>query len=44
VVAVNGLAANVGVEVNGDYGGTFTINADGTWTFSPAEICIVGGL
>lgn len=36
VVAVNGLAANVGQPVGGDNGGSFTIAADGSWTFSPA--------
>lgn len=36
VTAVNGLSANVGQAVDGDNGGSFTINANGTWTFSPA--------
>lgn len=35
ITAVNGLSANVGAEIDGDNGGKFTINADGTWTFSP---------
>jgi VCBS repeat-containing protein len=35
VTAVNGLSANVGEAVDGDNGGVFTINADGSWTFSP---------
>ena len=35
VVAVNGLAANVGTAVNGDNGGSFTIASDGSWTFDP---------
>jgi len=35
VVAVNGLAANVGVEVSGSDGGIFTIASDGAWTFDP---------
>jgi VCBS repeat-containing protein len=35
VVAVNGMSSNVGVEVDGDNGGVFTINADGSWTFDP---------
>lgn len=35
VTAVNGLAANVGVAVDGDNGGSFTIAANGAWTFSP---------
>ncbi|NLW80394.1 MAG: hypothetical protein GXY42_01795, partial [Desulfovibrionales bacterium] len=35
VVAVNGLSSNVGVAVDGSNGGSFTIAADGAWTFSP---------
>jgi VCBS repeat-containing protein len=35
VVAVNGLAANVGAAVNGDNGGSFTIASDGSWIFDP---------
>jgi VCBS repeat-containing protein len=35
VTAVNGLSSNVGTAVDGDNGGVFTINADGSWTFSP---------
>ncbi len=35
VVAVNGLAALVGAAVDGDGGGSFTIAADGTWSFDP---------
>lgn len=35
VVAVNGLAANVGQAVDGDNGGTFTISASGAWVFDP---------
>ncbi|MCA1944962.1 MAG: VCBS domain-containing protein [Desulfovibrio sp.] len=35
VSMVNGSAANVGVAVAGTNGGTFTIEADGTFTFSP---------
>lgn len=37
VVAVNGLSANVGVAVDGDNGGSFVINADGSWTFDPGS-------
>ncbi|MBD9387908.1 tandem-95 repeat protein [Agrobacterium sp. AGB01] len=32
---VEGSSANVGVAVAGSNGGTFTINADGTYTFDP---------
>ena len=35
VVAVNGITANVGVPVDGDSGGTFTIASDGAWIFDP---------
>lgn len=35
VVAVAGLSSNVGATVDGDNGGTFTINANGSWTFDP---------
>lgn len=35
VVAVNGLASNVGVAVDGNNGGSFTVAANGAWTFSP---------
>lgn len=35
VVAVNGLTANVGVVVDGSDGGSFTLDADGSWTFDP---------
>jgi VCBS repeat-containing protein len=35
VTAVNGLMANVGVAVDGDNGGSFVINSDGSWTFDP---------
>ena len=35
VVAVNGLAANVGAVVDGNNGGAFTIASDGAWTFDP---------
>ncbi|MGE4442130.1 MAG: Ig-like domain-containing protein [Desulfomicrobium sp.] len=35
VVAINGFAANVGVAVDGDNGGSFVINADGLWAFDP---------
>lgn len=37
VVAVNGLTANVGVAVDGNNGGSFTVNADGSWEFDPGE-------
>lgn len=35
VTAVNGLAANVGQVVDGDNGGSFTVAANGSWTFDP---------
>jgi hypothetical protein len=35
IVAVNGLSALVGVAVNGSNGGTFVVEADGSWTFDP---------
>ena len=35
VSEVNGDAALVGEPVDGSAGGTFTVNADGTWTFDP---------
>lgn len=35
VVAVNGLSANVGAAVAGSNGGSFTIAANGAWTFDP---------
>ncbi|MGE8688531.1 MAG: retention module-containing protein, partial [Achromobacter sp.] len=35
VSAVEGDAAGVGAAVNGSNGGTFTLNADGTYTFDP---------
>lgn len=35
VTAVGGLPENVGVAVAGSTGGLFTIQADGSWTFSP---------
>jgi VCBS repeat-containing protein len=35
VVAVNGLAANVGSPVSGDNGGMFTIGSSGAWAFDP---------
>lgn len=35
VVAVNGLAASVGAAVDGSNGGSFSIAADGSWTFDP---------
>jgi VCBS repeat-containing protein len=35
VVAVNGLSSNVGVAVEGSNGGSFTIAADGAWSFDP---------
>ena len=35
VTAVNAVAGNVGVAVAGSHGGTFTINADGSYTFDP---------
>ena len=36
VVAVNGLAGNVGQIIAGSNGGEFAVNADGSWTFDPA--------
>ncbi|QIY01925.1 retention module-containing protein [Bordetella bronchiseptica] len=35
VSAVNGQPGNVGAAIVGDNGGTFTLNADGTYTFDP---------
>ncbi len=35
VSAVNGQTAGVGTAVTGSNGGTFTLNADGTYTFNP---------
>jgi VCBS repeat-containing protein len=35
ITAVNGLSSMVGTAVDGDNGGSFTVNADGSWTFSP---------
>lgn len=35
VTAINGLSGDVGIAVDGSNGGKFTINADGTWMFSP---------
>ncbi|WP_176090513.1 retention module-containing protein, partial [Achromobacter anxifer] len=35
VSEVNGNAAGVGQQVAGTHGGTFTLNADGTYTFNP---------
>ncbi|KDB88540.1 putative Ig domain-containing protein, partial [Bordetella bronchiseptica] len=32
---VNGQPGNVGAAIAGDNGGTFTLNADGTYTFNP---------
>ncbi|WP_099722385.1 retention module-containing protein [Bordetella bronchiseptica] len=37
VSAVNGQPANVGAAIAGDNGGTFTLNADGTYTFNPGN-------
>ena len=33
VAKINGQAANVGASVAGSHGGTFTVNADGSYTF-----------
>ena len=38
VVSVDGLATNVGETVAGSNGGTFTLNADGTYTFDDQGI------
>ncbi|MGB0732188.1 MAG: DUF4347 domain-containing protein [Pontibacterium sp.] len=35
VSAINDDDANIGVVVDGDNGGQFTINADGAWSFTP---------
>lgn len=35
VTQVNGNAANVGVAIAGSHGGTFTLNADGSYGFDP---------
>lgn len=37
VVAVNGLAANVGQSVSGSSGGIFSIGVDGAWVFTPGD-------
>ncbi len=37
VGAVNGNAALVGNAVAGDHGGSFTLNADGSYSFTPGE-------
>ena len=37
VSQVNGSAANVGVAIAGTNGGTFTLNADGSYTFTPGS-------
>ncbi len=36
VTAVNGEVSGLGQAISGDNGGTFTINADGSWQFDPA--------
>ncbi len=36
VLAVNGQNGDVGATVNGDQGGDFTINSDGSYSFDPA--------
>ncbi|WP_194523958.1 beta strand repeat-containing protein, partial [Salinicola rhizosphaerae] len=35
VSAVNGIAASVGTAIAGSNGGTFTLNADGSYSFNP---------
>lgn len=35
VVAINGFSGGVGVAVDGDNGGFFTVSSDGAWTFDP---------
>ncbi|WP_094847055.1 retention module-containing protein [Bordetella genomosp. 9] len=37
VSAVNGQAGNVGQSIQGDHGGSFVLNADGTYTFNPGS-------
>ena len=37
VSQVNGTAANVGTAVTGSNGGTFTLNADGSYSFNPGS-------
>ncbi|EHK64737.1 retention module-containing protein [Achromobacter arsenitoxydans] len=37
VSEVNGQAANVGAAVTGSNGGTFTLNADGSYSFNPGS-------
>ncbi|MDR6603056.1 VCBS repeat-containing protein [Achromobacter deleyi] len=37
VSQVNGTPANVGAAVAGSHGGTFTLNADGSYTFNPGS-------
>ncbi|MGE8705237.1 MAG: Ig-like domain-containing protein, partial [Achromobacter sp.] len=37
VSAVNGQATNVGAAITGSNGGTFTLNADGSYSFNPGS-------
>ena len=37
VSQVNGNAANVGAAITGSHGGTFTLNADGSYSFDPGS-------
>jgi len=37
VTQVNGNAANVGTAIAGSHGGTFTLNADGSYSFDPGS-------
>lgn len=37
VVGVNGMSGNVGIAVDGDNGGLFTIASDGAWAFDPND-------
>ncbi|MEL7523658.1 MAG: VCBS domain-containing protein, partial [Cyanobacteria bacterium J06553_1] len=37
IAQVNGSAGSVGASVAGSNGGTFVVNADGTWSFNPGS-------
>lgn len=44
VSAINGLSSNVGLAVDGDNGGSFVVNSDGSWSFDPGgDFDLLGG-